>query len=206
VLTLNIEDIDKSQHSSALKRAKKSIMYLDGMVDQVRSQLQGSSRSAMFSVPEKINETSKLLSDKLTFTNVKIELITQHDSKKLVCLGDPIRFQQIMTILISNSIDAYKGIRKINGHAAVRIHVKSVQRSIVISIQDDGIGISDSARHNLFKPFYSTKKEGMGIGLFIAKQMVETHFKGEIAITDTDSFTEFVVSLPKAYTRGAKKT
>lgn len=198
VLTLDIEDLNKNQHSQAIKRAKKSIFYLDRMVDQVRSQLQGSSHISTFSVAEKIQETIALLNDRLVNHNVQAELITSKRTEVVKCQGDPVRLQQIFTILITNAIDAYKKSQLEISDRRILIGVKLTGNTIEISIRDWGVGIAKEERQKLFKPFYSTKEEGMGIGLFIAKQMLETHFKGTIAISDTDVHTEFIVTIPRA--------
>jgi signal transduction histidine kinase len=198
VLTLDIEDLNKSQHSQAIKRAKQSIFYLDRMVDQVRSQLQGSSHIVRFSVTDKIQETINTLGDKLRKNNVQAEVITSKRVQALLCQGDPVRFQQIFTILITNAVDAYKKSQLEINERRILITIKTNHGIIEISVQDWGIGIPKQERQKLFKPFYSTKEDGMGIGLFIAKQMLETHFKGTIAVGDTDLHTEFILTISKA--------
>lgn len=108
VLTLEIEEMQRRQHSQAIKRAKQTIFYLDRMVDQVRSQLRDSSQVANFKVQPEIAKVVKQLKTKASSATVTIE--TKYaTNKQYKILGDPVRFRQILTILISNSIDAYKG-------------------------------------------------------------------------------------------------
>lgn len=198
VLTLDIEDMQKERHSQAIKRAKKSMLYLDKMVDQVRTQIQGTSYAKRFSLSETINHSVQQLAHKARMAQVAVELDTASTkSEALECYGDPVRLQQIVTILLANAIDAYKHSKANNANKRVLISIKELGKNIQIRVQDWGSGIPVEERSKLFKPFYSTKNEGMGIGLFIAKQMAETHFKGTLLLSKKSDCTEFVVEIPK---------
>jgi signal transduction histidine kinase len=203
VLTLDIEDLNKSQHSQAITRAQRSIFYLDRMVDQVRSQLQGSGQISSFLLTEKIQESIAALSDKLVRAGVQVEFQQSKPAEAVQCRGDSVRFQQIMTILITNALDAYKKSPLVMSERRIFIELKLMRGAVHIAIRDWGIGIADKDRPKLFKPFYSTKDEGMGIGLFIAQQMLETHFKGTISLSATDLHTEFVVTVPRSALHGS---
>jgi signal transduction histidine kinase len=67
---------------------------------------------------------------------------------------------------------------------------------IIIAVVDYGPGIPKSKQAQLFEPFYSTKEQGMGIGLFIAKGMIETYFHGTITVKSNRNQTVFSIALP----------
>ena len=69
-----------------------------------------------------------------------------------------------------------------------------------LSVNDHG-GASDAAeRSNIFEPFYTTKKKGVGIGLFIVQQVIEEDFGGSLTVaSDKKHGTTFTISLPKTY-------
>jgi signal transduction histidine kinase len=67
-------------------------------------------------------------------------------------------------------------------------------------VSDRGAGITDKNRAKVFRPFYTTKKQGIGIGLFIVKQVVENDFGGTITILDNArQGTVMTVTLPKSF-------
>ena len=64
-----------------------------------------------------------------------------------------------------------------------------------IKIIDNGKGINEEIKDKLFFPFYTTKKKGSGIGLFIVKKIINDH-QGNISIKSKNSLTEVVINLP----------
>ena len=79
----------------------------------------------------------------------------------------------------------------------VLVHYALDGDEIVIRVSDTGPGVPASEREKLFKPFTSTKKTGMGIGLFIAKRVVETHFSGSLELDSATKQTTFVLRVPR---------
>jgi signal transduction histidine kinase len=107
--------------------------------------------------------------------------------------GDPIQLQQVVVNLIVNGMDAMSAMpvgRMIVGRTAV-----DGERA-VISIADSGPGIPVDKLRKIFDPFFSTKEQGMGIGLSIAKSIVHAH-KGRIwAENQSEGGAVFRISLP----------
>lgn len=197
VLTLDIDDIEQRHHrSEAIDNAKESIHQLDMMVTQVRKRLQETSDVEEFSVNEVIDETVNELSPKAS--RVNIALVKTSHGPKVDCraMGDSLRLSQIVTILVNNAIDAYTTMQTPPLNPAIEVDVTSHQQHISISVTDHGIGISAKQRMQLFEPFKSSKEKGMGIGLFIAKKMTETHFKGSITLDPSHELTRFIITVP----------
>lgn len=198
VLTLEIDGLKQSkQHASAITRSKDIIHYMDNMVDDVRDQLRGNVQNRTFNVVQKISETVELLRYKAAGSNVALDWQMPEDKKQFAYTGDPVRLSQVVAIVIGNAIDAYEGStsKRADYSRRVVIRVVTTHNQIRIHIQDWGRGIPKSERKHLFKPFQTTKKTGMGIGLFIAKQTIEAHFAGNITLTDADNSTEFIITL-----------
>src|SRR5688572_13100627 len=103
-----------------------------------------------------------------------------------------------MANLISNGIDAHYDQFEASGRREVRVSIAADKRTITIRVEDWGRGIPAQDRTRLFEPFFSTKQTGMGMGLFIAKQIVQEHFLGDISVDTTKKHTAFVVTFPKA--------
>jgi PAS domain S-box-containing protein len=88
-------------------------------------------------------------------------------------LGDRVQLQQVMLNLIMNAIDAMSTIN----HVPRRLLIKSVPHpdGVLIQVQDSGTGLDPEQLDRIFDPFFTTKPEGIGMGLSIARSMVEAH-------------------------------
>jgi C4-dicarboxylate-specific signal transduction histidine kinase len=108
------------------------------------------------------------------------ELQTALDPDLPVVDADPIQVQQILLNLIVNAFDAMS-----DTPASIRKVVIATERdssgSICTSVRDYGSGISEEARQRVFEQFFTTKPEGLGMGLSIVRSMVESH-AGSIAV------------------------
>lgn len=192
VLTFDIADLKKQQHTEAIKRAEESVGYLEQSVHQVRKQLQGESEKQRFNVTTCIEDTLKLVAKKAVKSNVTIQLDTS--PKPLFINGDPLRLSHIITILVRNGIEAYN--KKPSDTQKVLVTVTSTKKKVIIHVRDNGIGITPAQRSHLFTPVKSSKKDGLGIGLFIANKIAETHFKGSLSLAPNTEYTEFIIELP----------
>lgn len=103
----------------------------------------------------------------------------------------PERLVLLWTHILSNAIGAVKG------EGDISIFAKIIDEEIVVSIKDNGEGISPEIQQKIFEPFFTTKKagEGAGLGLHISKQIVGEH-KGSILFTSEFGSTVFEIRLP----------
>jgi signal transduction histidine kinase len=198
VLTLEIESLHGEQHSAAIERTQHIIEHLDTMVDSVRDRLQGNVQESDFNIAEQTNEVMQFMRYKANEVKARLDWEMPTGKKAYEYTGDPIRFSQVVTVLVTNAIDAYR--RTPEADAAdrrIRVVLSESKQRITLRISDWGEGIPRPQRKLLFKPLQSSTKNGMGIGLYIAKQMVELHFGGTLFLEPTLDHTEFVVILPK---------
>lgn len=106
--------------------------------------------------------------------------------------GEIVEIRQVFINLTDNAIDV---MRKKGGH--VILGAKMVGARIIISFADNGPGISEENMKKLFKPLFSTKAKGTGLGLAVVKRIVERH-KGKIEVTSRVNVgTTFTVTLPR---------
>jgi signal transduction histidine kinase len=99
--------------------------------------------------------------------------------------------------VMSNGIDAYDTDSR--SARSVLVSVIRSKEGIEMKVTDFGRGIPASKQEKVFEPFYSTKKGGTGIGLAIAKRMVEKDFSGTIKVASSKKIgTTFTILLPNA--------
>jgi signal transduction histidine kinase len=110
--------------------------------------------------------------------------------------GDPIQLQQVIINLVVNSIDSMANIPY--GRTVIGRIEKNGGASAEISISDSGPGIPQEKLNHVFDPFFTTKEQGMGMGLSIARTIIQAH-QGRIwAENQAEGGAVFRLSLPLA--------
>jgi signal transduction histidine kinase len=122
-------------------------------------------------VNEVTRETLAIVTPVAAAKGVRLELDLGHDLLPIV--GDRIHLQQVLLNLLLNGIDATAAMPRERRCLLVRTAKNGEQ--VEVSVRDAGHGIPDEAVSRIFEPFYTTKGEGMGIGLSIARTIVEAH-------------------------------
>jgi PAS domain S-box-containing protein len=88
--------------------------------------------------------------------------------------GDRVQLQQVMLNLIVNSIQSMSGVEK--GNRELHISTVSIEpEGVCVAVRDTGHGLRPEILPRLFEPFYTTKPDGMGMGLSICRSIIEAH-------------------------------
>lgn len=103
----------------------------------------------------------------------------------------PSLFEWVLENLCKNAVDAMEGRGEID------ITVLNLERGVVIEVSDTGKGMPHSVYKDVFKPGFTTKKRGWGLGLSLAKRIVEEYHKGRIFVKSSEvgKGTTFVIEL-----------
>jgi signal transduction histidine kinase len=109
------------------------------------------------------------------------------------CLADPFRLKQVFRNLFENSLNC--GTDPVE----IRLHCNAIapqgKPAVWISVRDNGPGFSPRIRRQAFKPFFTTRHEGSGLGLSITRRIIEAH-GGWITLTRTSPGAEVLILLP----------
>jgi C4-dicarboxylate-specific signal transduction histidine kinase len=194
-ITLDIEGLE-TKKTSMLGRTKRSIRYIDDMVHRVRDQLHGKSLTQHFNVASELGDVVNILQHKASQSQVKLRWQLPADRKGLRCRGDSLRFRQLVANLISNAIEAYAETEA-SERREVEVLLSDRGKQLLVSINDWGKGIPKPAQNQLFEPFFGTKKHGMGMGLYVSKQIAEEHLNGKLSLDTTKPYTSFKLQLPR---------
>ena len=92
----------------------------------------------------------------------------------LTILGDPVELRQLILNLLLNAMDAVSSVNPPERTITVESELTPTG-SVHVTVQDSGDGVPHEALERVFEPFYTTKADGMGMGLSIAKSIVESH-------------------------------
>lgn len=139
---------------------------------------------------EKIQTTTNLFNSSV---NIMITLSNSTNLERIYVLGDNDQFMRSLNNLFKNAIEASKGKKKHKIDIMVDLYNENWVR---ILIKDNGYGIPEDVIPSIFKPNFTTKSSGTGLGLAFVKQTV-TGIGGSIRfITKANSGTTFIITLP----------
>lgn len=103
-------------------------------------------------------------------------------------------FEWVLENLVKNALDAIE-----TGEGTITIHIHDSPRGVFIDVSDTGKGIEPAYKKDIFRPGFSTKKRGWGLGLSLSKRIVESYHKGKIFVKESKigSGTTFRIRLPR---------
>jgi signal transduction histidine kinase len=107
----------------------------------------------------------------------------------LSLIADKVLLNQAIFNIFKNAIEASNG-------GSVDITVKKERKKVFISVKDSGRGMNEEEKTRVFEPFFSTKKGGMGIGLYLTRKIVEAHGGDLDLVSNSTKGTTFTISIP----------
>ncbi|MGD6817567.1 PAS domain S-box protein [Metabacillus sp. 113a] len=135
-----------------------------------------------------IHEVTTLLETQANLNGVYIKTSLTNENSNLY--GDPNQLKQVFINLIKNAIDAMP-----NG-GSVKINTSGSSDEIVVTVQDEGEGISESILKRMGDPFFTTKEKGTGLGLMITYKIIENHFGKVTIASEKGKGTTFTICFP----------
>src|SRR5918993_1785068 len=124
----------------------------------------------------------------------KVELVSVLTPEALPVLGDRIQLQQVILNLVVNGIDAMRDT--LTQNRIISIQSSRAENFAELTVSDNGPGIPEDNLNEIFEPFFTSKAEGMGMGLSIARTIIEAH-DGQIWAENRDyGGASFQIRLP----------
>ena len=194
-LILESSDPDLSEVKEILADIRRDDLRANEIIHRMRRFLKREPFEAKeIDVNETMRDAFGFLSIQASARNVALYL--KLSSEPLLVKGDPVQLQQVILNLIVNGMDAMSSLPY--GRTVIGRTEKTGRSQALISISDTGPGISSEKLNEVFDPFFTTKKQGMGIGLSIARTIVQAHNGRIWAENQAEGGAVFRLSLPLA--------
>jgi PAS domain S-box-containing protein len=147
-------------------------------------------------VRELVADILPLVRHELTRRGIALKTVLPGDLSPI--LGDNIQLQQVLLNLVVNSIEAMNKVPEDRRQLFIQAqsHVLEDKSFVLITVTDSGIGLKAEDLARLFEAFYTTKAEGMGMGLAISRSIVEAHGGRLWATPNADFGATFQFMLP----------
>ncbi len=136
---------------------------------------------------------TSILSSSLDYMRTRgpksIEYLTDFPEKPITIRLNETLFEWVVENLCKNATDSIKG------DGRVIIHAVETDDSGIIDVEDSGKGIAKSRFKTIFKPGYTTKKRGWGLGLSLSKRIIESYHNGKIFVLSSDTFDSTIIRI-----------
>lgn len=196
-LSQNLYELVQQEHFSAedLDDMQQSVKTMLNRSDHLQKFVESYRKLAMLPTPQKEKtEISELIQHCIEIMNPlfkqnKIELINQVNQKRWLFI-DSYQMEQVFINMFTNSIFALEN----RENKQITISTEAKEKRFFIKITDSGTGIDTEIEDKIFLPFFTTRKEGAGIGLTLSKNILEAH-GGYLAYQNKEENTTFLICL-----------
>ena len=175
------------------------INYMSQTINDFQNYLKPSSSEVTFDINQTVKTTIKLLGDKHLRENIVTTLNLSEET--LTVTGFENEFKQVLLIILNNAMDAICEKGK-SGEVILSTGLLEAGQ-VYVRIEDSAGGIPDAIIEKVFDNYFTTKKEhGTGLGLYMAKNIIEEHMGGSISVVNGERGACFTVTLPRESVSG----
>nr|QGT49900.1 hypothetical protein Helico4rc_0190 [uncultured Helicobacter sp.] len=180
---------DKLDTSFVLSQTEYGMKIAQNMSDTIenfRSFFRPDKQKEHFSIICSINDSIDLLKEQLKEQLITLNILNNVDEENLYILGYQNSFTQVILILINNAMDALKRQTE-NKESIIEISLERIGYNVFIHFKDNAGGVKLEDKTKVFEPYFTTKHQsvGTGIGLYMAKQIIERQMNGTISVENT---------------------
>lgn len=141
----------------------------------------------------KESDLSEILAGSLDYIKIRgpknIEYLLDLPTSKITVNLNETLFEWVIENLLKNATDA------IQGEGRVILHAVEIEDNIIVDVEDTGRGIAKSRFRTIFKPGYTTKKRGWGLGLSLSKRIIESYHDGKIFVLSSDAYDSTIIRI-----------
>lgn len=184
---------EPNEYDKILDKISDTMLYLSDTIDDFQTYFKPEKSSQKIHVNEIIERIENFSEARLTLENVRVHL-KQCENEIIDTYANEV--VQVLINILNNAIDVLVERNVAERH--IWITVSCDDKNVVIRVEDNGGGIDNDIIDRIFEPYFSTKsKNGTGLGLYMAKMIVEKHINGRLDVINTSKGACFTIVLPK---------
>lgn len=182
-----VDDIYVKEFST---NTKSQINYMNETINGFLDFYNPNKKKEVFNISEAINFALAILKSKIIVNNIKVNLEL---NEKLEIAGVKMELAQVVINIVNNSIDAFieRGIFEKD----INIKLFANDSKVALFIEDNAGGIENKNLEKILDPYYTTKVDGTGIGLYMVKLIVKNNFNGELKVMNSEKGLKFIILL-----------
>jgi C4-dicarboxylate-specific signal transduction histidine kinase len=186
---------DLAEARAAAERTTQGATRASEVIGRIRSLINKTApERARVEINEIIGEVVALAERQASKNEVSVETDLAPDPPPI--LGDRIQLQQVILNLMLNGIEAMTGVSDRSRRLVIRSQMQDADQ-VRVSVEDSGIGVTAEIMGRLFEPFFTTRSQGIGMGLPISRSIVEAHGGRLWAESTVNQGSVFQFTLPR---------
>ena len=192
-----LNELKDNDVQSFVNDSMVQIKYMSKTLSDFRNFLKPSTKKVLFSISKALNEINEIIGKQVFYSNINMSFNYKNENEELLIYGYENEFKQVLLNIINNAKN--KIIEKnlpINKKGSIDINIKRCEESNMIEIIDDAGAIDEKIINSIFEPYFTTKEDGMGLGLYMAKIIIEDKMKGTINVRNYKNCVIFTINLP----------
>ena len=189
-MKLTKHPIDIDMFSSSLDKVVMQVKHMNQTVVDFQNFFNPMKKKVLFNLFENIESVLRLIELEYQYKNI---IIVVDGDRSISAYGYPNEFNQILLSLLKNAKDAFE--ENLHENMQITINISKDDSYVCIQIKDNAGGIPLNMLDTLFDLYVTSKKEGSGLGLNIAKSMVE-NMQGRLSVQNLEDGAEFSLFLP----------
>lgn len=186
---------DREQIEGCVEKGMELIQHMSQTIDDFRNFFKLDKERKVFNAAEEVRKTMNLVRDSFLHNHIVIDFQVRREA---CSTGYPNEFCQALMNIVQNARDAFASSASL--HKQLTIEVDERDGQVLITVGDTAGGIPEDILDRIFEPYFSTKgAQGTGIGLYMAKTIIETNMGGSLTARNVDAGAEFTITLPVGY-------
>ena len=173
------------------------IKYMSKTLSDFRNFLKPSTKKNLFSISKALNEINEIIGKQIFYSNIKMSFNYKNKNEELLIYGFENEFKQVLLNLINNAknkiVENFKDSEK---DGKIDINIERCASYNRIEIIDNGGKIDEKIINSIFDPYFTTKESGTGLGLYMAKVIIEDKMRGIIKVRNENENVIFTIKLP----------
>lgn len=186
--------LDEVYFEKKITQANSQLQFLSKTIDDFKEFYTPSKKKENFSVKEAISNCITILDANLKKYNIDLKLNINTD-ENIKIYGVKNELSQVILALVSNAIDELRSTQS----PEIKIDINSNNAEVIITIEDNAGGINKKNLTKIFEPYFTTKTDGSGIGLYLSKLIVEESFDGKIEVINKKEGALFNLLFEKSF-------
>ena len=183
---VTIETLDRD-----VATARRLIEKMSTTIDDFRDFFRPDREKVVFDVAEAVNEALFIVGAALKHNRIDI---TTELPPGVMTMGFPSQYAQAVLNLLVNAKEAI--VEKKIASGQIHIALEKTDGKAALTVEDNGGGIPESALPKLFDPYFTTKEQGSGIGLYMVKTIIERNMGGSVSAANIQDGARFILSVP----------
>ncbi|RXK08680.1 ATP-binding protein [Halarcobacter ebronensis] len=180
------------EDDSFVKDIMNQVTYMTDTINDFQKFIMPSNKKISFNIEDAIKSMLHIVRHNMKYNNIKIDLEIKENTN-LNVYGYKNEFMQSVLNILNNAKDAL--LSKDYKNRRIEIKIFNQNNLLIITIKDNAGGIKNENPYKIFEPYFTTKEDGHGIGLYMTKVIIEDKMDGQIFVRNVEDGAIFTIKL-----------